>query len=208
MATAPSSTMMMEITMATIGPVDEESRHGLLPLRRGRRLGAAAAGGRRWRVFGVTTAPSRTFCIALDDHAVAGLEAVLDHPEAAHARADRHVAERHLVVGCRRRRRCRGSAAPAPRAAGRAARPSSISSTNCARPYWPGRTRPPGLGNLNWIVSVPVVGVDRALDHVEPPVMRMHGAVGQHEVDRAPPRRRAPSSVPRRGGTAAGTRPR
>ena len=77
-------------------------------------------------VFGVTTAPSRDALEPFDDDLLAGLQPLVDHPEAVDARARPSRCGTTPCCPRRRRRRCTGSASPARRAAGPAARPSSV----------------------------------------------------------------------------------
>ena len=158
-ATSPSITMTMENTIATIGRLTKNVAMATVPLpleRRRRPVGRPAVAGGGGAGFGVTTVPSRTRCrpstitfslpvrplsithrLSTRGPTVTVLNAtLLSLPT---------TATLYRFCSCCTAR-CGTSMAP-----------SLVSTTNCARPYWPGRSRPPGFGNRNCRLSVPVV---------------------------------------------------
>src|SRR5512147_2585146 len=94
-ATSPTRTVTMEITIATIGRLTKKRA---MLLRLGRRLRSTLAGGGRRRGLRAHHDALPHLLQALDHDLLARLQALLDHPEAVHARPDLDVAERHLVA--------------------------------------------------------------------------------------------------------------
>src|SRR5512134_2104586 len=89
-ATSPTMTVMMEITMATIGRLTKKLA---MLLRLGHGLRRAPSGGcGRHRLRGDGRALA-DLLQAFHDDLLPGLQALLDQPQAVHARADLHVAE-------------------------------------------------------------------------------------------------------------------
>src|SRR5512143_2082416 len=93
-ATSPTRTVTMEITIATIGRLTKKRA---MLLRLGRRFRRALAGGGGRRGLRAHDHAVPHLLQALDHDLLARLQAFLDHPQAVDARADLHVAERHLV---------------------------------------------------------------------------------------------------------------
>src|SRR5512143_854495 len=93
-ATSPTRTVTMEITIATIGRLTEK-RAMLLHL--GGRLRALGGGGGRRGLRAHDHAVPHLLQ-ALDHDLLARLQALLDQPEAVHPRPHLDVAERHLVA--------------------------------------------------------------------------------------------------------------
>src|SRR6185369_8901437 len=79
-ATSPTMTVMIEITIATIGRLTKKRAMGLLRLSRGGLGGPGARRRRRHRLGGDGRALLHLLQ-ALDDHLLAALQAFLDHPQ-------------------------------------------------------------------------------------------------------------------------------
>ena len=96
----PAITVTMEITIATIGRLTKKRAMATSAFP-GSVAGSAARRLRRRRPPASATHDRAVAHLleALDDDLLAGLQALLDHPEAVHPRAHLDVAERHLVVG-------------------------------------------------------------------------------------------------------------
>ena len=96
-ATRPSSTMMMEITMATMGRLTKNSATGLVLDLIG---GGGAAGVDAEAATGTafTVIPSRRRCSPSTTTRSPGLQALVDHPQVAHARAHLDAANADLVL--------------------------------------------------------------------------------------------------------------
>src|SRR5512143_2404643 len=94
-ATSPTRTVTMEITIATIGRLTKKRA---MLLRLGRRLRSTLAGGGGRRGLRAHDHAVPHLLQALDHDLLARLQALLDQPETVHPWPDLDVAERHLVA--------------------------------------------------------------------------------------------------------------
>ena len=195
--------MTIEITIATMGRLTKKLAMAYFASRARAAAGLGGGAGLAVTVIAVLHALQ-----ALDDDLLAGLEAVLDHPERVHARADLHVAELDLAAAVddgdavetlqllhralRHEQRVRLVLEQKPRAAVLAGR---------AAGRWDSETR-------SSMPRVPVVGIDRALDRVD--LSRCAGtrvpSVSVSWMPSAPERRAGLRAVATRD--PAGSRPR
>src|SRR6476620_2244751 len=96
-ATRPSITMMIDITIATMGRLTKKRAMALLRLARG--YGGLRRRCRRWRHrFGADRHAVLQRLNAFGDHLFPWLQALLDHPQRVHSRTDNNVAEYHFVA--------------------------------------------------------------------------------------------------------------
>ena len=129
--------MMIDITIATIGRLTKKRAMVYFASRGrlGRARAAVGAGAGLADDRHAVANPLQPF----DDDLLAGLEPLLDHPERVDARADLHVAERHLVVASTTATLYRFCSSCTARC-GTSSAPVLVSSSSRARPYWPGRS--------------------------------------------------------------------
>src|SRR4029078_4134464 len=96
MAPRPSTTMMIDITIATIGRLTKKRAIGLLRL--GGRLGRLRGCTPRRHWFGAHSHAVLQRLDAFCDHLFPWFQALLDHPQRVHSRTDNHIAECHFVA--------------------------------------------------------------------------------------------------------------